>query len=309
MSEKGMDLGQSDVYTGYTYQYIWSANQLSHFAIGFLVNWLFLEFLRFCEFKLFYCRIFVTIILIGLYILKESGDIRRLYSYRGNVIPINKWKNFHDTLTDIAFVALGAYSSYMALFRLDLNCVYYFLLILFGFGLFLLSKQPLLYNKRFDHSGVLVKVNLYNLCYECKDLNRKPSDELFDVLKNFVQRKKGIDRIYLSGEDRSGKTTLAWGIATHLCIDGTQVAYISLKNDYSFLPATDFAKAGMLILDDLDKKHDLTHKDVKTIREKCPENIPIMLIYSKPNDLPKNVENTMLIQKKICDYPDPGLKI
>lgn len=300
MQERGLDLGQSDVYTGYTYQYVWAADQLGHFAIGFIVNWFVLGITRFFYDPAVHYFYLITLILMLIYLAKESGDISKVFRARGNIVPSRKWNNFIDSITDSFFVLFGAIASYLAIFDFAVASSYWFLLAAVALMVIGLSIKPVRYNRRFDNSGIPCKVNIFNLCYELRDpLSQKTIPELHALLKDFILLKDSVKTLSITGKDSSGKSTLSWGIGTYVSIAGYQVAFKAKKEDFSFIGDPKYSKAKLLILDELDREDALEGEFVQNFLQKCPVNTHLLLVYEDEN-LPQNAENNIIVQKRRC---------
>lgn len=243
----------SDVYIGYTARYVWQANQLGHFTLGFAVGYLlfWLCVLVYWVLSLAGCFTYrgddwvypcdaifgfigvgwIPLIVIGLYMVlygfKEYGDYvlaTRTYGRVFDLDDVEIARIRRDGVIDAGFVAFGALLVLVAppavLIPLALGAIV---------SLRVRSRE--LAEKDF-----IDRANLpffYALPVFVHDLNRKEDREkkLAAAIRIFARGRGGGDykteHVLIAGAKGSGKTSLAAAIGAELAINAHKAVYHS----------------------------------------------------------------------------------
>jgi hypothetical protein len=243
----GQFLG-SDVYVGYTARYVWQANQLGHFALGFaighLLYWICVGitwlvsltgwFAHACTALVNPCQpIFgfldvgwIPLAAIGLFVLlyfgKEYADFLLAKHTYGATFPLDavEMKRIRcDGIVDAGFVALGA------LLVLIAPPAVFVPLIVGG------AIAYLVRNRELGAKDYLDRVNLpffYALPVFVRDLNRdsEREEQLAAAIRQFARGAEGAaEHLLIAGPKGSGKTCLGAGIGAELALNAKKVLF------------------------------------------------------------------------------------
>lgn len=218
----------SDVYERYTAAYTWYANQLGHFALGFLgshiVIWLaplLIALLGWVGPALtinpFNLAIGIVALLIVLYVLKEIADYLIAVHLSGGVFPVEPREVMLDGIADTYFVAIGAV---LALVSHE-SWGWAVVIFIIGLAIAYAFKARYLPGKTaFDRSGL-------PFYYRLPNFHGQVDPENVDRVLNFAKGEKAPQHLVIYGARGTGKTTLATGIGCRLTVEEKQVRYIT----------------------------------------------------------------------------------
>lgn len=176
------DLWCKEVATGYTVSYTWMANQLGHFAIGFVP----------AVFMQWY-------IPVSLMIIKEYFDVVNEFKLKTGIYPVPKTQIILNASTAVYFSLVGALCAFNPLS----------LIITVPLSLFIM-KYWISQKKCFQQSGLPYIMRL-NYIEKSKFFDPERSKYLIDKFLN-----NEIKKIIITGSKGSGKTSLAVAIGTEL---------------------------------------------------------------------------------------------
>jgi hypothetical protein len=268
----GQFLG-SDVYVGYTARYVWQANQLGHFALGFaighLLYWICVSLYGFgalvgwfagdCSALVRPCAPlagfidvgWVPLVVIGLFVLlyfgKEYADyLLAKYTY-GETFPLDEAEIARirrDGVIDAGFVALGALLVVVA------PPAVFIPLIAGGVAAWFVRRRELKSKDFLDRANLPF---FYALPVFVRDLNRDGQREkdLASALRRFARGAQATaQHVLIAGPKGSGKTCLAAGIAAELALNAqnslfhSYTALLEVNPDGAFKEGDEFAEDG-----------------------------------------------------------------
>lgn len=268
----GQFLG-SDVYVGYTARYVWQANQLGHFALGFaighLLYWLCIGvfwllsltgwFAYGCGAAVDPCHPiggfvdvgWIPLVVIGLFVLlyfgKEYADFLLAKHTYGATFPLDsiEMKRIRcDGIVDAGFVALGALLVVVAPPAV-------FVPLAVGGGIAYLVR-----NRELKAKDFLDRVNLpffYALPVFVRDLNRddRREQQLAAAIRQFARGATGAaQHLLIAGPKGSGKTCLGAGVGAELALNAkkalfhTYTALLEANPKGAFVEGEEFAEDG-----------------------------------------------------------------
>lgn len=198
------DLIGKDSHRGITLTYGWMANQVGHFALGFIPTFILFKFndhlLKACiSIALFWLAFEIYNALSPLY-KKE---------YKGNGTFNIPWKNLlFDTFTDLCFFWMGCFTFYLLMaFSMELFYVY-----LLAGGLLFLSIRYWFLTKLHQQNAILP----YQ--FRLSQWDSPINDQSVESIKRYLECPKFTTHFIIIGENGSGKTRLSVGIANELAI-------------------------------------------------------------------------------------------
>ncbi len=205
------DLWAKEVQSGYTTTYVWMANQLGHFTLGFVPTNLLYWVLLTCTGKidpLNWWGILIPAVVILWFIRKEAVDVWTSEKDAKDFFPFDRGDLLKDAGTAVLFVTLGVGVAYSAQFG---PTVGYYLPLLAILLCGLISLGPAHYwlsrKKCFQQAGLPFT---YRLADYPPQFERKVRDEII----RFVKMESQWQHLLVIGPLHSGKTSLIVGIGT-----------------------------------------------------------------------------------------------
>ena len=208
------DFTGKDSQSGYTYTYVWMANQLGHFALGFVFvsisGWFFIESIKQNPFGV-YALVLLAIMALWLVyeIINTWSSINHALkeaSFKPDVFQI-----VFDAITDVFIIWLGAFSAYFGLYNPVVGlCVFWG-----GFVIVFIVAMYWLKLKMYFQQGDYPSFN------RLSDLQVNLSESDKEQIMLFTQLKSKWKVLLIFGKAKSGRTSLASAIATeHALKDG-----------------------------------------------------------------------------------------
>jgi len=273
------DLWAKEVQTGYTVTYAWMANQLGHFALGFipvyfliwlalasgLVGWLRTSF---GEEGLRWSQFLIPVVWLLWFINKEQGDVQEAIADAGkaNVFPMDAGDVRRDAYTAVYFFAAGiavASADLVAPWHNDHR--WYWLPVLVFLALFLIGMSPAYYwlsrKKCFQQANLPYMFRLANFPPK---IASPPASDSVPALLEFTSLQGQWKHLIICGPLQSGKTTLASAIGTEHAFAMGRARYLGAFDFLQFAdldhdplaspnqPLWPWQQSNILILDDLD---------------------------------------------------------
>lgn len=226
------DLWCKEVETGYTVSYTWMANQLGHFALGFVPTILIMT-ACFAIWGLSPWFALLALLPISMMVGKEYGDVQaEVARWKGTpgIEPLaiaDVWKNAANAcwfsvvgalvagscaLAPLLPVALGAGIGFITLFLLTIPTLF-------------VMRYWITKKKCYQQSGLPY---IYRLSYFDETRIIGDQGNVRHLLSDF--QNAHIDHLVISGPVKSGKTTLAVGLGTELGFDQIKVRYTSFMD-------------------------------------------------------------------------------
>lgn len=273
------DLWAKEVQTGYTVTYAWMANQLGHFALGFipvyfliwlalasgLVHWLSDHFgkesLRWSQFL-------VPVAWLLWFIYKEWGDVKEAVAdaRKDNVFPMDAGDVRRDAYTAVYFFAAGiavACADLVAPWLGDHR--WYWLPVVVFLAQFSIGTFPAYYwlsrKKCFQQADLPYIFRLANFPPK---IASPPVNESVPALLHFASLEGKWKHLLICGPLQSGKTSLASAIGTEHTFRRGRARYLDVFDFLQFAdldhdplaspnqPLWPWQQSNILILDDLD---------------------------------------------------------
>lgn len=246
-----------EVQTGYTYSYIWMANQFGHFNLGFLFTFFIIWIADFFSpFKPYGWYIAVPVSQFVLWVGKE------IYDYREAVKEAKKHKNFPvnkkdialDAATAVLFISFGLVTAYLSMVHFWLGLISFLLVLLLAL---LPGRYWLLRKMCFQQAGLPFQ-------YRLSDFPIKIDESTREKIIDFYQLKGDWKILLIFGPRKSGKSSLAAGIGTeHTFAVGTAFYSTLFKFIQKFDAGNDpvksegqiyypWRKADIVIVDDVE---------------------------------------------------------
>jgi hypothetical protein len=273
------DLWAKEVQTGYTTTYAWMANQLGHFALGFvpvyLLIWLALALAsslpdwiahRFGQGSLILAQVIIPVVYLAWFVSKEMGDIKDAINdaKKANVFPMDLGDVRKDALTAVYFFAAGIAVACADFFTWHQeNHLWYWLPVAVFLAQILIGLFPAYYwlsrKKCFQQADVPYIFRLANFKIE-DPVARQAVPSILD----FASLRGTWKHMIISGPLQSGKTSLASAIGTEHTFRKGKARYLAaldflqfadLRSDPSSSvdrPLWSWNESNILILDDLD---------------------------------------------------------
>lgn len=221
------DLIGKDSHRGITLTYGWFANQVGHFALGFIpVSLMYL----------FGCDLLNSLFIVcGFWLLFEIYNASSpLYKkeYKGNGSFKPHWSNLiFDTFTDLCFFWVGSLTFYFCA-STNLDGIW--------IGLFIVGLIGLFFPIRFWFLTKLYQQNaFFPYQFRLSQWNGfiRPND--IQLIKKFLKEKEEGRHFVVFGIKKSGKTTLTVGMANELSIRHNKSAYTTFSKWVSLIQDSD----------------------------------------------------------------------
>lgn len=217
------DLIGKDSHRGITLTYGWFANQVGHFALGFIPVSLM---------HVFGCDLFNSLLIVSAFwllfeIYNASSPLYKK-EYKGNGSFKPHWSNLtFDTFTDLCFFWLGSVTYFFCATE-NLNKIYIWILIVCLIGLFFSIRYWFLtklyqQNAFFPYQFRLSQWNGFI----------RPND--IQLIIRFLKESEEGRHFLVFGVKKSGKTTLTVGIANELSIRHKKSTYTTFSKWVSLI--------------------------------------------------------------------------
>jgi hypothetical protein len=209
------DLIGKDSHRGITLTYGWLANQMGHYALGFIPATV-LHFLAFSPWESFlYVAIFW-------FIFEVYNALSPLYKseYRGNGTFKPAWGNLtFDTFTDLCFFWLGSLTIYMIIDKSNVGIIWMIALMVFLF----FSSRYWFLTKLYQQNA------FFPYQFRLSQWNGNLRNEDAQVIKSFLRFPDQPKHFVVFGEPKSGKTTISVGLGNEMSIRHKKTTYTTLN--------------------------------------------------------------------------------
>jgi hypothetical protein len=274
------DLWAKEVQTGYNATYSWMANQLGHFALGFIpvyvLMWVALASTLvdriepwFGGGSLFWAQFIIPVLWLAWFVYKEMGDVKDAVSdaKKQNLFPMDASDVRMDALTAVYFFGSGiivAATQLAASWHKE-NHQWYWLPVGVFLGLLLLGLVPANYwlsrKKCFQQADLPYIFRLANFPPKIQD--PAPGQAICAIL-DFASLQGAWRHLIVCGPLQSGKTSLVSAIGTEHTFQKGKVRYLATMDFLQFAdlpsdpgssedrPLWPWKESNILILDDLD---------------------------------------------------------
>jgi hypothetical protein len=262
------DLIGKDSYRGVTLTYAWLANQLGHFSLGFIPTLVIYTLLRnysAAKNPALLAAIIVagTWFLFELYnffgplLLKKKSGSKRVYTPGKKYEFQPSWLNVaFDTATDICYFALGAFSCHLVLSPSWPHAA-----IVAGILLLLCYPAYFWFTTR-----IYLQTAQYPLQFRLSQWEGSISDTDKKVVLDFISNKEGGNHLFIFGPKKSGKTSMAIGIATELSNKHVSCSYTTAMKLYSMFFEDgvqpdllwDWRSSAVMVIDDINPGDPIT---------------------------------------------------
>lgn len=278
------DLIGKDSYRGVTLSYAWLANQLGHFALGYIPTLVVYAFLKKCTSwhePAFIAAVMVSALwllfelfnFLGPLLLNRVSSSKLLYVPSGRSYTFPPfWLNIaFDTFTDVCFFVLGSFSA--ALFLL----LSYKIMLVIGL-VFCLLLYPSYY---WYKTKIYLQEADYPFQFRLSQWDSSIGDPYREIVYRFLNHYDGKQHLLIFGNRKSGKSSLGTAIASELSIKHRFCKYLTAMKLYShFFENTPYNYSGtsfssgiwdwktcsLLVIDDINPGAPLPH-DITTPRE------------------------------------------
>jgi hypothetical protein len=219
------DLIGKDSHRGITLTYGWLANQIGHYALGFIpTSLLFLN-----GFSLLNSMLYVGFFWLAFEIYNALSPLYKK-EYKGNGTFKPHWSNLtFDTFTDLCFFWAGSATFYFCA-STDKQGIWFFVgalvLLFFSIRFWFLTK---LYQQN----------AFFPYQFRLSQWNGKIDDEAAETIRNFIKSKGSQHHHFIfMGAGKSGKTTVSVGIGNELAIRHKRSTYTTFSKWISSLNST-----------------------------------------------------------------------
>ena len=216
------DLIGKDSHRGITLTYGWMANQVGHFALGYIPATL-LHF--FTRLELLHSVIYVCSIWL---LFEIYNTLSPLYKkeYKGNGTFHVRWLNLaFDTFTDLCFFWFGAFSFYYVVSESNPYFYFYFA----GQAVLLVFIRYWFLTKLFQQNAFFPYQ--FRLSQWGAPINESSANEI----KSFLYKNSGRKHFLIFGQKGSGKTRLSVGIGNEFSIEHKLSTYTTFTKWLTFL--------------------------------------------------------------------------
>ncbi|OQP42910.1 hypothetical protein A4H97_12215 [Niastella yeongjuensis] len=212
------DLIGKDSYRGITFTYSWMANQFGHFGLGFIPTLLLYAGLN--KLQMPAAQLWAAVIISGTWLCFETynflGPLLKFKSSKKVKLNADNgytfspaWGNVtFDTLTDLCFFWLGAFSASLTLAPTQTAWLVFGILII-----------ALLYPCRYWYTTkIYLQAAQYPAQFRLSQWSFAIPDLYKSIVESYLQAEMGGQHLFILGSEKSGKTSLGIGIATELSI-------------------------------------------------------------------------------------------
>jgi hypothetical protein len=235
------DLIGKDSYRGVTLTYSWLANQVGHFALGFIptiVLYFYLVKHTTMQKPIYIAPMIVSAFwflfelwnVLGPLATKRKSTSPLIYMPRGKYVFPPAWGNLvFDTFTDLCFFWLGACAA-------TLPIGYYPPIPFIAIGLIAILMYPIYYwyvTKMYMQSALYPFQ--FRLAQFATDINATEKVKVYE----FLNRNNGRKHLLIFGSNTSGTTGLAVGIATEKSIRHHKCTYTTTMKLFAMCTQTD----------------------------------------------------------------------
>lgn len=231
------DLIGKDSYRGFTLTYSWLANQFGHFGLGFVPTIIVFCLLHYKGSNTSACKVASIVALswfafelynfLGPLLKKKIATGSRVYISSGNAYVFQPaWGNVaFDTLTDVLFFALGAFT---AAYFLSFNCYAVLLVIL------LALVYPIKY---WFATKMLLQYARFPTQFRLSQWNRAIETQHINTIKQFVANTttNSSNHLLIFGDKQTGKSLLSVALGTELSIKRITTSYYTAIKWFSTL--------------------------------------------------------------------------
>ena len=221
------DLIGKDSHRGITLTYGWFANQLGHFALGFIP----IALLHVFGFNLTNSLIIVAGFWLTFEIYNAMSPLYKK-EYKGNGSFKPHWSNLiFDTFTDLCFFWAGSLTYY---FCVDTDASPIWIWLFFG------GLVALFFAIRYWFLTKLYQQNaFFPYQFRLSQWNGYIRQQDIEIIKSFLTKKESNRHFLVFGAKKSGKTTLTVGIANEMSIRHTRSLYTTYSKWISLLEDSD----------------------------------------------------------------------
>jgi hypothetical protein len=243
------DLIGKDSHRGITLTYGWMANQIGHFALGFIPA----VILVLCGHSAFHALLYVSLFWLVFEIYNALSPLYKK-EYKGNGTFKPHWSNLtFDTFTDLCFFWLGASSYYFLVEGISS----YFIAYGVGFIFILFFTRYWFLTKLYQQNAFFP----YQFRLSQWDGEIRPIDT--ETIKGFLVNGDFSHHFIVFGGKGSGKTRLSVGIANEMAIRHRKSYYTTFSKFCNLLSMSDsdlkkskfslwnWNEADLLVIDDI----------------------------------------------------------
>ena len=219
------DLIGKDSHRGITLTYGWMANQVGHFALGFIPT----VILVICGYDPLHALGYVSAFWLLFEIYNALSPLYKK-EYKGNGTFKPHWSNLtFDTFTDLCFFWLGSSSFYF----LSVGRTNYFLIYIVGLVLIFLFTRFWFLTKLYQQNAFLP----YQFRLSQWDGEIRPIDT--ETIKGFLANGNFAHHFIVFGGKGSGKTRLSVGIANEMAIRHRKSYYTTFSKFCNLINMSD----------------------------------------------------------------------
>lgn len=219
------DLIGKDSHRGITLTYGWMANQVGHFALGFIPTFI----VYVCIENSVKALISVALFWLAFEIYNASSPLFKK-EYKGNGSFKPKWGNLtFDTFTDLCFFWVGGMSLFLLIdFRINL------------FYILILAFAALFFSIRFWFLTKLYQQNaFFPYQFRLSQWNAPIQKSYISIINTFLKKVPGNKHFLVFGSKGKGKTTLMVGLANEVSIKKKKSTYTTFTKWISMLTEDD----------------------------------------------------------------------
>lgn len=215
------DLIGKDSHRGITLTYGWMANQVGHFALGFIPVCILHLYLP----DLFHCVIYVCCFWLA---FETYNALSPLYKkeYKGNGTFRVRWANLtFDTFTDLCFFWFGAFSYYFLASESNSFIYLYFI----GFAALLIFIRYWFLTKLFQQNAYFpyqFRLSQWDASINLSNANQ---------IRTFLYKNSGTKHFLVFGQKGSGKTRISVGMGNEFAIEHRLSTYTTFTKWLIFL--------------------------------------------------------------------------
>lgn len=274
------DLIGKDSYRGVTLTYSWLANQCGHFSLGYipaLMLWAVLKKFSSVIFPAFWAALIISIMwllfelynFLGPLLVNRTSESKILFAPGKKYTFTPSWGNIaFDTLTDVCFFGLGAFSA--ALFL-----KYSYKAAFIPAGLLLIILYPSYY---WYITKMYLQGAKYPLQFRLSQWDKYINENDKNTVLQFLKEKSAGRHLLIFGAEKSGKTSLGVAIGTEMSIKHQPCSYTTAIKLYSMFFEEDeqplnnktnlwtWRNSALLVIDDINPgfpiKEDIVTQDM-----------------------------------------------
>lgn len=219
------DLIGKDSHRGITLTYGWMANQVGHFALGFIPTFFVYWITQNASNSFFYVAGFWS-----LFEIYNASSPLYKKEYKGNGSFKPKWGNLtFDTFTDLCFFWLGGITFYLVV-NYQQNILF---IVLFGAFVLFFSIRYWFLTKLFQQNA------FFPFQFRLSQWNATIDEEYISTINLFIKKSQRQKHFIVFGSKGKGKTTLMVGAGNEVAIKHKKVTYTTFSKWVTLLQEDD----------------------------------------------------------------------